>query len=193
MTAYASLDEFKAWRRSSPSALDGLNVDLDEDDEMLELALESGARRLEAICRRTFVEAGDIPEPRTFTSGHDGRYLFVDDFTELDTIDPITRDGTAIAGVTIATHEQGRPATWLKGRFGWNAEIVVRAKWGWPEIPASVKTANLILAARYFELKGMPLGVLGQPEIGLMTGDAAERAAKELLADYVKLRARFGR
>lgn len=46
--------------------------------------------------------------------------------------------------------------------------VRITAKWGWPAVPASVKEAQLLQAARIFARKDAPFGTAGSAELGVI-------------------------
>jgi hypothetical protein len=67
----------------------------------------------------------------------------------------------------------GRPWTRLRlaegASYSWpdnDAEIAVTAKWGWSAVPATVKTATMMQAMRFYARRDSPYGVAGSPDLG---------------------------
>ncbi|HEY7822632.1 MAG TPA: hypothetical protein VIG24_07365, partial [Acidimicrobiia bacterium] len=79
------------------------------------------------------------------------------------------------SGKTIATGGLSLPYTRIKpfedGYWPtWRGQATVRvyARYGWPEVPAAVKTATLLQASRLFTRNDSPLGVAGFGDMGAM-------------------------
>lgn len=79
---------------------------------------------------------------------------------------------------------EGASVTWpTRGR-----RIAVTARWGWSAVPATVKTATLLQAQRFYARRDSPYGVAGSPDLGseirLLAKVDADVAV--MLTDYVR-------
>ncbi len=79
---------------------------------------------------------------------------------------------------------EGASVTWpTRGR-----RIAVTAQWGWSAVPATVKTATLLQAQRFYARRDSPYGVAGSPDLGseirLLAKVDADVAV--MLTDYVR-------
>jgi hypothetical protein len=65
--------------------------------------------------------------------------------------------------------------------------VRITAKWGWPAVPASVKEAQLLQAARIFKRKDAPFGTTGSPEFGVirMLASRLDPDTKVLLEQFL--------
>lgn len=167
---YTSVSAYKEYRA---------NPKLDEEDPMVERAIEASSRAIEHRTRRRFWREVDgdgepVATTRVFDDCGPAR-LYVDDFTEIvavtpessfnvlgTLVDPTTyRPGPANAPV------DGRPYTYLEGSFGWwwGTRLHVEAFWGWPAIPAGVTQACLLMTDRVLKRRESPNAVVGFDEL----------------------------
>lgn len=207
---YATVDELK-----SRLSIDGSNAIYDE--ELLE-ALRTSSQEIERFCNRQFnkVEAG-APTLRLFKSPKSSAYATVDDFHTvtglvIETDDngdgnftTWTTDDYELEPFSGTVHGQmGWPywrinalgskyfpcsAAWAAGRR--RARLRVTAEWGWSAVPAPVKQACLLLAAKNFQLKDAPLGVAGMSDFGVVRVQD-DRLAQSKLRPYVRDRILIG-
>ncbi len=136
-TRYLDVDTFKQWT----------NDDVDDDDDLIEQAIQAAEQWLDHQARRRFIKA-DESTARSFVPEAGSTLLFIGD---CDTIASVTENGTAL---TEGTHYQPEPidkidpvtgeyrpydrlrrldAVWY--RNGPRATVVVNAAWGWEETP----------------------------------------------------------
>jgi hypothetical protein len=169
------------------------------DDALLELAVEAASRQVDAYTGRTFYTDADVMR------------LTATDATRVDVRPGIT----TTTGLAVATDEDddgtyettwtidvgyrleplnapmtGDPWTSLVARPGYRfpthaGAVRVTATFGTGSVPAPVKQATLILAAKLWKRKDAVFGVAGSPEYGsevrILAGD---RDAERLLEQY---------
>jgi hypothetical protein len=70
--------------------------------------------------------------------------------------------------------------------YGNLATVRVTAKWGWPQVPAPVHQATMILAAEAFQIKDAPLGVAGAGAFGAVIKVSDNRMAATKLMRYTR-------
>lgn len=169
MPDYATVDELKAFLR--------IPEDDETDNAELALAISAASQTLARYLNRTFETVGASATDRYFTSYYDDYQkkvvLPIDDLEDLN--------GLAFAEVTEAGVETPittdyrlypRNATtytnviFNSGGLSRNTEVKVTAKWGWSEVPASIKNACLLQASRLFKRRDAPFGIAGSPEMG---------------------------
>ena len=152
-----------------------------DDDIELDNAVKAASRWVTRWCGRDFNRAG-AASTRTFRpTGRTETY--VDDIATttglvvaVDTGD----DGTYETTWVVDTDYVVTPLNGTYGGFtGWpytgirrvsglywptlsdRAALSVTAEWGWPAVPADIKQATLIMAARLYKRRDSPEGVLG--------------------------------
>lgn len=150
-------------------------------DTLLSAALEAASASIDDRCGRSFGR-GDSPASRIFPVR--GRVARLRDYGHLLITDDIaSADGLQVEtggeGAWTEIHEfevypanalpQGRPITGLVRPF-WSTSGSVRvtAVWGWPEVPAQIRQATLLQAARLYRRKDSPEGIAGSAEWGLV-------------------------
>jgi len=169
---YATVPELKA----------RFQIDDSLDDVRLEEALASATREIDAWCGRTFANTGS-PTPRLYRP-ITGRLALVDDFSTTDgLVVETSTDGTAWTPWSAADYQLEPLGGVVEGMTGWpywrvaaigsrtlptgpRATLRVTARWGWPEVPAPVKDACLIMAGESFKLADAPFGIAGYGEYG---------------------------
>lgn len=173
--SYASLAELKQ----------ALRIADNNDDALLQLALDAASEAIDGHCDRSFSATGDA-STRSFTPS--GGRVEVDDIYTTEDLAIVYRD-TAIPaeveGVSggyrlepVNAPAYGEPytsivynvvvPTWhtLTG-FNSGAFVHVTAKWGYAaEVPRAVKNACLLQASRLFSRRNSPYGIAGSPEVG---------------------------
>lgn len=64
-------------------------------------------------------------------------------------------------------------------------KVQVTARWGWPQVPAAVKTATLMQASRWFKRRESPEGIVGNPDFGIVrVGYRLDPDIQLLLGEY---------
>lgn len=189
--SYATSTELKA----------RLDITVATYDTEITAALATASRDVDHWCRRQFNKT-TTAAARVFHP-QDGDLALVDDFhttTDLAIATDDGDDGTYETSWT-ATDYQLEPLNGVvDGESGWpywriaalgnvfpvgtrRPSLEVTAQWGWTAVPASVKTATLILAAENFKLREAPYGVVGAGDFGVVRVQNNRKAAA-LLAPY---------
>lgn len=161
-----------------------------DDDTPLAISVTAASRAVDHACNRQFgQDSSAVARYYTYDggcldTGADYRQILeIDDLmttaslvVKVDTDD----DGTFEETLTEVTDfrlypwnaaANGRPWTHIvlpaNDSFPLEARAVeVTAKWGWTAVPAIVKNATLIQAARFFQRRNSPYGVAGSPDLG---------------------------
>lgn len=155
-----------------------LRIDDPADDPELALAITDASRAIDHAANRQFGLI-DNPEARAYPARFDygrGRWVVdVDDFQTATGL-VVTVDGTAVTVFgrePVNAAQKGRPWTRLAFTDDSEAvpscspyEVVVTARWGWTEVPATVEQAALLQASRFFTRRNAPFGVAGSPDAG---------------------------
>jgi hypothetical protein len=166
---------------------------------MLNMAVESASRLIDAYCGRNFILAGTATR---YFNTTDPYVVQIDDARSItqvqtssseDGIYDITWDLTAHTGDI-----QPEPINDYIGGIVWpftrlraigdyvfpvdlENTVKVTASWGWPTVPITVQQATVIQALRIYKRLESPLGVAGIGDLGVM------RVSKGLDPDVAQL------
>jgi hypothetical protein len=158
----------------------------DEDDDVLQGALDAASRGIEKFTGRQFNDAGTV-SARVYRPDTECR-VDVDDFHTTTGLILETDEGdTGVFGSVwtasqyelyplngVVDGEPGWPYSKIRSvssRFfpgGRRATVRVTARWGWAAVPAAVKESCLVAAVEIFKLKDAPFGVGGYTDFGIM-------------------------
>ena len=148
------------------------------DDVTLGIANEAAARAVDAWCGRRFYKDATATA-RLYRPPDDRTVLDVQDFWDSTTLIVETdenNDATFETTWAAADYQLeplnaaalGRPYRQIVASYtriwpvcGVRATVRITAKWGWTAVPADVKQASLIEAARIWKRRYSPEGVLG--------------------------------
>ena len=168
---YASLSQIKAAARITDAV----------DDSLLEMAVESASRMIEAECDRNFYSSGTAT--RDFTP-NDLYTVDTDDLTSIvsvkldDTGDltfPITIAVTDYQTEPLNQRVSGNPypiyrlrmiGDYLLPIWGNQATVRIQGVYGFTPLPIQVTQACIIQASRIFKRLDSPLGVAGFGDMG---------------------------
>jgi hypothetical protein len=171
------------------------------DDALLEMAVESASRLIDAYCGRNFINAGTVTR---YYNTENPYVVQIDDARSIAQVETSTGlDGVYDTTWTIGTaggqgDAQPEPINDYLGGVVWpftriraigdysfptGAEnsIKVRAVFGWPNIPVTVTQATILQSSRIFSRLQSPLGVAGFGDMGIM------RVSRGLDPDVVQL------
>jgi hypothetical protein len=178
--SYATLDEFKQYYDDKALAAQGTKY-----DALITQILTAASRMIDRYCDRQFNQAA-TESVRYFKSDYTDIWnLNLDDFVQTSAF-LITTDnsGTGVFDtVWASTDYELLPLNGLNEDTNepWPVETIhavggnlfpitpyrrygnvkVNALWGWPEVPAGVQQATMMLCAQYFKMKDAPMGVFG--------------------------------
>ena len=168
---YASLSQIKAAARITDAV----------DDSLLEMAVESASRMIDAECDRNFYTSGTAT--RDFTP-NDLYTVDTDDLTSIvsvkldDTGDltfPITLAVTDYQTEPLNQRVSGNPypiyrlrmiGDYLLPIWGNQATVRIQGVYGFTPLPIQVTQACIIQASRIFKRLDSPLGVAGFGDMG---------------------------
>jgi hypothetical protein len=173
---YATLAELKSY----------LTISTTQYDTELTAALNSASREIERYARRQFNDAGSATSRVYYPQ--DAYLVVLDDFftTSGLVVETDSTDSGAFDQTWTSADYQPEPLNQVRnGYSGWpywkiravesltfpdgrRPTVRVTARWGWASVPAPVKQACLILAAKTFQIKDSPLGVAGFGEFGVV-------------------------
>ena len=190
---YASLSQIKsALRIASGDAT---------DDALLEMAVESASRLIDAYCGRNFINAGTATR---YYNTENPYVVQIDDARSIAQVQTSTGlDGVYDTTWTLGTaggqgDAQPEPINDYLGGVVWpftrvraigdytfptgpENSIKVTAVFGWPNIPVTVTQATILQSSRIFARLQSPLGVAGWGDLGVM------RVSRGLDPDVVQL------
>ena len=172
------------------------------DDALLEMAVESASRLIDAYCGRNFINAGTVTR---YYNTENPYVVQIDDARSIAQVETSTGlDGVYDTTWTIGTaggqgDAQPEPINDYLGGVVWpftriraigdysfptgpENSIKVRAVFGWPNIPVTVTQATILQSSRIFSRLQSPLGVAGfGPDMGIV------RVSRGLDPDVVQL------
>jgi hypothetical protein len=171
------------------------------DDALLEMAVESASRLIDAYCGRNFILAGTATRYYNTESPY---VVQIDDARSITAVETSTGlDGVYDTAWTIGTaggegDAQPEPINDYLGGVVWpytriraigdysfptgpENSIKVTAVFGWPNIPVTVTQATILQSSRIFTRLQSPLGVAGFGDMGIM------RVSRGLDPDVVQL------
>lgn len=189
---YATLTQIKA----------SLNITDNADDDLLELAVETASREIDAACERQFFQtsATRIYTPR------DSYVTEIDDLVTLTTIKTSSAADGTFDTTWTSTDYQLEPLNGLTGgievpynairavgaytfpRSGGEATVQVVGTFGFSAVPTAIKQATVILAARVFKRNDSPLGVAGYGELGAVRVSKLDPDVEAMIMPYKKMR-----
>lgn len=195
---YATLAQVKAALRITDSI----------DDTLIELAIESASRDIDAYCARVFYSVGSGTR---FYNALDPYYCPIDDAQSISEVaTSATSNGvyaTVWANPTIGNNDGDyqtepinaaypvdgivMPITGLRALWnylfpiaGGAALVKVTGVWGWSTVPTAIKQACVIQAARIFKRNDSPLGVAGFGDMGAMRVSRVDPDVARMLEPY---------
>jgi hypothetical protein len=173
------------------------------DDARLTQAAGAASRAIDNHCGRRFYL--DASASARYYTAEFSRHLRVDDIGSLTGLVIATdEDSDRDYDITWAATDydtlpdnalaDGRPITELAiaplGVYVFprlRRGVRVTALWGWPSVPADIKTACMIQAIRLYKRRDSPFGIMGSIETGQMTLPPLDPDVKALLQPYVKM------
>jgi hypothetical protein len=189
---YATLAEVKS----------ALRIIDNQDDSLLEMAIESASRLLDSYTARSFYNAGTAS--RYFVAANDYRTDLDDAISITEVATDFSADGSYDTIWSATDYEllplNGRvdglpvPYNAIKVAAGgdytfpvYNGEglVKVTGTWGWASIPIAIKQATIIQASRIFKRLDSPLGVLSSPDLGFIrVGSRLDPDVAQLVDPY---------
>ncbi len=181
---YGTLAELKEMRSIKP--------EVTSQDQALLRALTRASRAIDRRCGRRFWRDG-VPSlrrisarGRTYTSAT-SETLLVDDIA--------TDNGLSIslAGSTVSNDglsfnyfsATDRAITGIVRSSWYGGAIEVTAEWGWPEVPAEIEQAALLLANRRYMRKDSPEGTSGWSQEGQVSVSRYDSDVEDLIMPFV--------
>jgi hypothetical protein len=189
---YSTLAQLKA----------SLRIEDTVDDELLELAIESASREIDAVCERNFfstagtriytprdsyvVEIDDVVSVTSVKSSGAADGIFDTTWTTTDyQLEPLN----GIAGGIAVPYSFIRAV----GDFTWpvsgkEATVQVVGTFGFASVPTAIKQATILLASRIFKRNDSPLGVAGFGDIGVIRVGRVDPDVEAMIHAYKKVR-----
>lgn len=166
-----------------------------------EQALDTASRLIDQDCGRAFTSRAATKTLRC----NGGDTLLVPDLVSVTTLKvDDNADGTFETTLTAADYELN---TWHEEDERWPTEFIVRldswwpitgfndrrrlveinGTWGWSAVPAEIKQATLILAARLVQRSNAALGVQGVSDFGPFSIRTNDPDYQHLISRFVKI------
>ncbi len=187
---YATLAEVKSALRITDSI----------DDSLLEMAIESASRLLDAYTARSFYNAGTAA--RYYAATNDYQTDIDDAVSISEVATDFSADGTYDTIWQASDYEvlplngrvDGLPVPYNGLRaigdytfpiYNGEGLVKVTGVWGWSAIPIAIKQATIIQASRIFKRLDSPLGVLSSPDLGFIrVGSRLDPDVAQLVDPY---------
>jgi hypothetical protein len=198
---YASLSDVKAAARITDTI----------DDALLEIAIESSSRDLDAYCERVFYSTGATAVARVYIP-QDIYLVETDDIISVTSVKSDS-NGNGTFDVTWETSDfqleplNGRaggidtPATRIRaiGQYLWpvyeprnvnsnQASVQVTGVFGFATIPSAIKQATILASLRAYKRYESPTGVLGFSDMGVVRIGRLDPDVQRLVDPYRKVR-----
>jgi hypothetical protein len=159
------------------------------DDSSLEVALQAAKAQIDEWCRRTFDPVNpdtDTATERVYTVH--GRDVYTDDLVAVDSVEldgsPIDYDLEPANNPAV-----GRPYQQIVFPTPLSGKVTVTGWFGWPDLPAPVKQAAILQAARLSQRRNAQFGVATVPGLdgsGMRLLAKLDADVELLLAPYRK-------
>ena len=158
------------------------------DDSLLEMAVESASRLIDAYCGRNFIYGGTAATTMYFNAT-DPYVVQIDDARSITQVQTSSsEDGIYDVTWDLTPHTgdiQAEPINDYVGGLTWpytrlraigdyvfptdlETTVKVTAVYGWPTIPTTVQQACVLQSSRIFTRLQSPLGVAGFGDMGIM-------------------------
>jgi hypothetical protein len=198
---YASLSEVKAAARITDTI----------DDGLLEMAIESSSRDIDAYTERVFFSTGATAVARVYIP-QDIYLVETDDIISVTTLKSDST-GNGTFDITWASKDYqleplnglaggiSTPATRIRaiGDYLWpvyeprnvnsnQASVQVTGVFGFASIPMAIKQATILSSLRAYKRYESPTGVLGFSDMGVVRVGRLDPDVERLVAPYRKIR-----
>lgn len=158
------------------------------DDALLEMAVESASRLIDAYCSRNFIYGGTAATTRYYHAD-DPYVVQIDDARSITQVQTSSsEDGIYDVTWDLTPHTgdiQPEPLNDYVGGLTWpytrlraigdyvfpvdrETTVKVTAVYGWPTVPVTVAQACVLQSSRIFTRLQSPLGVAGFGDMGIM-------------------------
>lgn len=198
---YASLSDVKAAARITDAI----------DDSLLEIAIESSSRDIDAYTERVFFSSGATAVARVYIP-QDIYLVETDDIISVTTIKSDTGGDGTFDVTWAATDYQLEPLNGLAGGIStpttriraigdylWpvyeprnvnsnQASVQVTGVFGFSSVPIAIKQATILASLRAYKRYESPTGVLGFSDMGVVRVGRLDPDVERLVAPYRKIR-----
>lgn len=198
---YATLAEVKAAARITDNI----------DDSLLEIAIESSSRDIDAYTERVFFSSGATAVVRVYIP-QDIYLVETDDIISVTTVKSDTGGDGTFDVTWAATDYQleplnglaggiATPATRIRaiGDYLWpvyeprnvnsnQASVQVTGVFGFASVPIAIKQATILASLRAYKRYESPTGVLGFSDMGVVRVGRLDPDVERLVAPYRKIR-----
>ena len=198
---YATLTEVKAAARITDNI----------DDSLLEIAIESSSRDIDAYTERVFFSSGATAVARVYIP-QDIYLVETDDIISVTTIKSDTGGDGTFDVTWAATDYQLEPLNGLAGGIStpttriraigdylWpvyeprnvnsnQASVQVTGVFGFSSVPVAIKQATILASLRAYKRYESPTGVLGFSDMGVVRVGRLDPDVERLVAPYRKIR-----
>lgn len=198
---YATLAEVKAAARITDNI----------DDSLLEIAIESSSRDIDAYTERVFFSSGATAVARVYIP-QDIYLVETDDIISVTTIKTDTGGDGTFDVTWAATDYQLEPLNGLAGGIStpttriraigdylWpvyeprnvnsnQASVQVTGVFGFSSVPIAIKQATILASLRAYKRYESPTGVLGFSDMGVVRVGRLDPDVERLVAPYRKIR-----
>jgi len=147
-----------------------LRITDDDDNALIGIWATTASRAVDTFCHRQFGSV-DVVEDRTYHTAWDrliGSWTTeIDDLQSVVALEVADGVGTLLADYELGptnAEQKGKPFTRIITSTP--GPLVISGLWGWAEVPAAVKNATLIQAARFAARRDSPFGMAGSPSEG---------------------------
>lgn len=193
---YATLNQIKAAARINDAI----------DDSLLEMAVESASRMIDAECDRNFYSSGTAAVTRDFIP-NDPYTVDTDDLTSITSVQ-LDDSGDLTYAITLATTDyqtepvnqrvSGNPfpitrlrmiGDYLLPIWGKQATVRITGIYGFTPVPIQVTQACIIQASRIYKRLDSPLGVAGFGDMGAIRVGKVDPDVAGLIRPFKKFAA----
>lgn len=189
---YATLAQIKASAR----------IDDSVDDDLLELAVESASRQIDAACETQFFQTSTT---RVYTP-QDSYVTEIDDLVSVTTIKTSSAADGVFDVTWTSSDYQLEPLNNLAGGIassynriravgdytwpiaGGEATVQVAGTFGYSSVPTAITQATILLGSRIFKRNDSPLGVTGFGDIGVIRVNRLDPDVEAMIAPYKRIR-----
>jgi hypothetical protein len=201
VNGYASLSDVKAAARITDTI----------DDSLLEIAIESSSRDIDAYCERVFFSTGATAVTRTYIP----QDIFLLETDDIISVSSIKSDTTGEGGFDLtwdATDYQLEPLNGIAGGIPtpftriraigsklWpiyeprdinagQASVQITGVFGFTSVPTAIRQATILSALRAYKRYDSPLGAAGFGDLGIMRVSRVDPDVEKLVAPFRKVR-----
>jgi hypothetical protein len=172
------------------------------DDSQIDRVIESASRRIDGKCDRRFYRDAMASARQYYVTNR--AFLYTDDISTATDLEVRIDDGSGTYPTLLVQNvdyvleplnsfAEGHPVYILRSAssvwplFTLLPPVQVTARWGWPEIPAAIREATLLLAGRMMKRGDSLLGVAGFSDLGAITVRGVDPDVDHLIQPYRRM------